>query len=540
MKLQNEPMYEIKRLSHRYVNRMRSWTPKCLLFQSSSFNETECLKSIFDRRLHPDPEFLNLKGFTFRFVIPVLDGGLINNMFTRVSNETKESDDVIKLFFYGGIDNETYDPIRKRYGFDIEFVYSHRDFKNREFLWEGNPFGMLLYNVGDQVTGPQNVNFYPELMEYTVLNYFGLNLGYNFYTAPPLGIPAWQAMFAVFQWQVWLPLILAFIIVTLILGTMHSTATYNDASFWLLMTLTGRGKPIKAEDNSTGILMVCWILAAFVISYGFAGALISALTAPTLEKPPNTWQELVDREYVILAPASPDDDDPMHVMTSWVEGSKESYQSVLAEIWNHRVSGDKSYRDFDIRNLDNQYRDDYKDYLSKTRNLALLFWSNDYRFNTFTYNSKGDLKLHAGRMNQLKRNFGHAFRRQFLYIELFRLATRRFWEMGLVYKWENMENKRDPNAEISQKVLDNFENPKRPGIPKPDALTVEHIYGPGIFLLSAFVLWFVVFLVAELKLIHKLFNMIAKKVKEVKEVIVEKMMRRRLKQSQIIQVKSKK
>ena len=153
-------------------------------------------------------------------------------------------------------------------------------------------------------------------------------------------------------------------------------------------------------------------------------------------------------------------------------------------------------------NLLNQAQnDDYKNYLSTTKGLALLWWTSEDRFLSFLFNSTGDFVLHEGNENSFVSYFTMNVRRQFLYTELWTRECRLYWEMGLPRKWANMANYKIKF--ISHKQLIAHDNP-----PKmeslPEAIILEHIYGPLAFLAASLVISILCFICIEhLKTIKK-------------------------------------
>ncbi len=240
--------------------------------------------------------------------------------------------------------------------------------------------------------------------------------------------------------------------------------------------------------------MVGWILAALVLCYSFTGSLISALTVPALEKPPESWQDLIDRNYVLKSPVYIDSGDltgkPVLGMDLYFteyasEGSV--FHAIGKRLVETRFGGD--YRDFN-GNIwdDNDYLDGYKHYLARTRGLALLHYSGSYRFVKQDFNSTGDRVLHEGKMNSFATYFSMVLRKQFLYYEAWTVETRLYWEMGLPYKWANMEN-----YYVSPKILTQHERPLKAEKEPTKPLRLEHVYGPLIFLSAMLFTWPAVF-----------------------------------------------
>ncbi len=82
---------------------------------------------------------------------------------------------------------------------------------------------------------------------------------------------------------------------------------FGGAATWVFHALTGKGTGLIAVSkkyNAALIVIFLWTMVGAVLSYSYAGALISVLTSPTLESPPNTWQDLLDRNYAIKSMTS--------------------------------------------------------------------------------------------------------------------------------------------------------------------------------------------------------------------------------------------
>ncbi len=139
-------------------------------------------------------------------------------------------------------------------------------------------------------------------------------------------------------------------------------------------------------------------------------------------------------------------------------------------------------------------RDDYKNYLSTTKGLALIWWANRDRFMLFPLNSTGHYKLHEGKENSFPSYFTIVLRRQFLYNELWARQCRLYWEMGLPRKWANMENSK--LKAVTQQQLDAQDNPPKPES-RPEAIRLEHIYGPLSFLAAMLTIAIICFICIE-------------------------------------------
>ena len=129
--------------------------------------------------------------------------------------------------------------------------------------------------------------------------------------------------------------------------------------------------------------------------------------------------------------------------------------------------------------LNPKQSDEFKNYLSTTKGLAILWWSSQFRFLSFLFNSTGDYVLHEGKENSFPSYFSMNVRKQFLYTEELTRECRLYWEMGLPHKWANMENSKI--KQVSQQQLMAQANPPKPES-LPEAIRLEHYYGPLAFL----------------------------------------------------------
>ncbi len=117
--------------------------------------------------------------------------------------------------------------------------------------------------------------------------------------------------------------------------------------------------------------------------------------------------------------------------------------------------------------------------MSTTKELAILWWSSQNKFLSFLFNSTGDYILHEEKENSFPSYFTMSVRRQFIYTELWTRECRLYWEMGLPYKWANMENSK--LKLVSQQQLMAQANPPKPES-VPEKIRLEHLYGPLAFL----------------------------------------------------------
>ena len=59
------------------------------------------------------------------------------------------------------------------------------------------------------------------------------------------------------------------------------------------------GKTIYPHNAATTVSMFTWCLLAIVISYAFTSSLIAGLSVQLKTRPPETFQELVEQNYII-------------------------------------------------------------------------------------------------------------------------------------------------------------------------------------------------------------------------------------------------
>ncbi len=165
--------------------------------------------------------------------------------------------------------------------------------------------GKIYHNLGDQPGRPNKLYYGPlssDILISIVPNYYDANIGVSFYTALPQRTPTWQAILFVFQVNVWLPLIMVIASLGIMLKILLIYPDYSSAVTWLFHALTGKGiamETISAKKRAAIPVIVLWTMVAAVLSYSYAGALISTLTSPSFETLPHTWQDLLDRNYAL-------------------------------------------------------------------------------------------------------------------------------------------------------------------------------------------------------------------------------------------------
>ena len=216
---------------------------------------------------------------------------------------------------------------------------------------------------------------------------------------------------------------------------------------------------------------------AAVLSYCYVGGLISALMASTFERPPDSWRDLLDENYAIKSLTNRRTG--QNPFGSIVHFRRAEKGSVFNEIYK-RINEPDDFRDFYSEHFSSKIdADDYKSYLSNTRGLAVIWYSSENRFYSYMFNSSGDRVLHAGNENSFATFYTMNLRRRFVYNELWARECRLYWEMGLPYKWQNIENAK--YKVVSQQQLD---GPPKIAASLPEKIRIEHIYGPLIFLLA--------------------------------------------------------
>ena len=127
-------------------------------------------------------------------------------------------------------------------------------------------------------------------------------MAYTFYIAKPAVRPAWQALFYVYSPLVWILFSIAIVIVGSLLLLLDKKNSLWQIVAWLIFTITGKGLGVPRRDIKTGLIIFTWSLSSIFICYIFMSFLISSLTRPVFEKTIETWQELIDHNYVIQTP----------------------------------------------------------------------------------------------------------------------------------------------------------------------------------------------------------------------------------------------
>ncbi len=291
----------VYQLSHNYIGKdnSRSWDRKCVI---GSKKRIDCDLKFEENKKH-------LHGFTYRYVTAIFENHMMANIYSQIKNITEVNDTFHSYKLIGGVDYHLMAQLQKRFGCNIKYVPAYHNF-SRPVYWEGNMDGKIYHNLGDQVGSASSIYSGPlssHILNSGVLNFYDARVGVSFYTALPQKKPYWQAVLFVFLLNVWLPLIFAFGILMITFKTMKVVTSYWGIAMWLIHALTGKGTEIKLSSISNRgslIVMGCWTLVAAVLSYAYAGALISILTSPALESPPETWQDLLDRNYALKSMTS--------------------------------------------------------------------------------------------------------------------------------------------------------------------------------------------------------------------------------------------
>ncbi len=489
----------LQHLSHTYsVDGIRKWQTKCIL---SKLKDTSCFKNPENVLRPPKVNSLYLDNLVYRFMIPywVNRNFTLNDLTSKVAigNITKwgQPDGTVDLDLIGGVDFHLTNLLTRRFHLNFKTLGYFYKFRRSNPLAEGSSYLLYEQNFADQhattwgLLGHYHMAFHPVPFFYPAFYH-----GVTFYTAPPLPIPAVEAVFTTLHWLVWIALIGSFIIVLAILVKIHPNASFSDVATWMLDTLTSRvgANEIQTNTFSSGILMYAWALAAIVLSYGFAGSLISALSAPTLVQPPKTWAELLESNYVIKTMINPENGEPYGLTRAFTEDTtKGSLYYQLGRRINETAHNYGNTRDLDGFKMwhEEGYEDAYKQYISTTPGIAVIYWTDIDKYNQWSHNSNGDKILETSDKNSFPFHFDITLRRQFLYWEAFSMEIRRYWEMGLSNKWQYMENE-----VVLQKVITQYDYPAKPEKPEPAPLILDHIFGPGIFIAIALPMWFFVFL----------------------------------------------
>lgn len=179
-------MYHLKYLSHKYaIDGLRIWQTNSVLF-TSTLSDSDVGFSTNISKNHQ----LDLENFEYRYLVIFYRGHPMSNMFVRTENASHGTNGTNQRRLIGGIDYQMLSLLQKHFGWRIKMINSFSD-AHKDPLWQGNPSGMLSDNLADQISGNFNINGVWHVVSYVVPNFFELNIGYDFYTAPPIKLPAW-------------------------------------------------------------------------------------------------------------------------------------------------------------------------------------------------------------------------------------------------------------------------------------------------------------------------------------------------------------
>ena len=291
----------------------------------------------------------NLRVFNYRYVHPIFEHKLRKTIYSQLENVTMPDDSFHEFRLTAGIDYHTLTLLQRHYGFNIKLIHAYQNFSKEPF-WKGNMFGKIVNNLGDHVGNPSKLGVYGiESSNSPVSNYYDLNIGYTFYTSLPQRRPTWQAVLFVFRYNVWLPLIIVFFILVLLFKWLLPNSNYNKAFIWIFHAVTGKGTGIRtvAFMNSFYIFILgLWTINAAVISYSYTGSLISALTSPTLERPPQTWQDLIDRDYAIKSMTSAKTGEDVTHLEKLFNMAEGSVYSEVIKRYNTNFGDGNKFRNF--------------------------------------------------------------------------------------------------------------------------------------------------------------------------------------------------
>ena len=122
---------------------------------------------------------------------------------------------------------------------------------------------------------------------------------------------------------------------------------FGTAVAWLAFTITGKGDYRNAANNSHPalLLMVFWTFVAAVMYYGYTGGLISALTKPTFESLPWTWEDLIKKDYVIKSMTDNGADD-MNLEIFFGNRTRPVYSKMLDRL-NGKDDRSAGFKDFE-------------------------------------------------------------------------------------------------------------------------------------------------------------------------------------------------
>ncbi len=481
--------YDVHALSHSYRDgNLRSWEKRCIIYEEDHFG---CLDNVVFR----DTDF-NLTEFSYRYVHPIYFKRISTSMFSQIENVTKPNGEH-SYELVGGTDLHTITLLRRRFGFNIRTFHVYYNFAMPDF-WRDNIMGQLYHNLADTIGGAIMLHVYYSPVSIGVVpNFHDINSGLTFYTALPQISPSWQAIVLVFQWNVWLPFIFAFLLSAILLNKVGLHSDYGKTVAWLLHTITGKGMG-KVSMNTYSLtilaLAVMWTIVATAITYVYTGGLTSVLTLPSIKKPPETWKELLDRNYAIKSFTEANTGEDVMGLGGHFTGPKGSiYCDILSRV-NTDFGGGDRFRDIHSYHYTNKTQsDNYKRYLSTTNGLAIIWWAGN-PYISFLFNSSGHYVLHVGKENTVPRFYTMVIRRQFLYSELWARELCLYWEMGLPRKWAKMENMKLRFA--SQRQLNAFENP--PKVKSlPEEIRLEHIYGPLVLFTTSLAISLICFIFNE-------------------------------------------
>ena len=107
-------------------------------------------------------------------------------------------------------------------------------------------------------------------------------------------------MFLTYDFKLWIALMVTLPIVFIALRLSNKNTSKYAILSWIFLSLTGKGNPMS--ESRVNAIEISWTLGAVVLSYGFSSSLIASLTIPGIEKPMDTWQDLLDNDYTILTP----------------------------------------------------------------------------------------------------------------------------------------------------------------------------------------------------------------------------------------------
>ncbi|XP_023212624.1 glutamate receptor ionotropic, kainate 5-like, partial [Centruroides sculpturatus] len=115
--------------------------------------------------------------------------------------------------------------------------------------------------------------------------------------------PNWETIFRPFTFEVWLLLLMSFVLTGIVLSQIIKKAnnlhewkeywTMKKIIWFLFSTITYQGFNLDyAIRVSLRIIIGVWLITVLVLGYGYSGVLISFLTAPNYERIPRNFDEL--------------------------------------------------------------------------------------------------------------------------------------------------------------------------------------------------------------------------------------------------------